>query len=128
MISQNTYLPLSILLGLSICFSGCSSQTKPFVFHVKSSHVDHSDSSWSDTFAEQGQVLEAIYTVSVTEGSWAIWFTRSNETDPRYCYSEYSSDYKGRIKYPVPETGSYALHIKSENFTGSYDVSLCAIK
>jgi len=122
-------LHLIIVLAFFISISGCSNQAPAIAFHAKSSLVDQSDSEWSEPiFAKKGQALEAVYSLSITKGTWAIWFTRSNETDPRYYYSAYDNNYQGKIKYPVPETGNYVLHIKSENFTGSYDVTIRVIK
>lgn len=118
-------LLLSSLLVSSILASGCSRQSRPIAFHATSSYVDNSNSSWSEPiYAKKGQSLEAVYSLSISKGTWAIWFTRSTEADPKFHYSAYDSDYAGAIKYPVPQSGKYVLHIESKSFTGSFDVTM----
>jgi len=122
---KKAILLLSILLVSLISISGCFSRSQPFAFHAKSSYVDHTDSSWSEPiYAKKGQSLEAAYSLSISKGTWAIWFTRSGESNPKFHYSAYENDYTGAIEYPVKQSGKYVLHIESKEFTGSYDVTL----
>ena len=113
-------LSTSLVLGTS-----CGHRSHPIAFHAQSSKVDHSDSTWSEPICvAKGQTLKASYSLSISEGTWAIWFTQYNKPEPHYLYSAYDSDYEGSIEYNVPESGEYVLHIESKSFTGSYDVTM----
>ena len=127
--SKKSIFLLSILLVSLISISGCSSQSPQLVFHGKSTFVDQTKSSWSEPVSvKKGQTIEVDYTLKISKGIWSIWLTRSGETAPRYYYSAYDSDYKGSIKFTVPEAGKYVLHLKSKNITGSHDVTMRVIK
>lgn len=118
-----------VAILLVVLTAGCSRQPSPVAFHAKSNRVDHSDSSWSEPIrVKAGQTIEVAYDLTLTEGTWALWLTREDETDPRYFYSKYDRSYKGKIKYSVSRTGKFVLRIKSEDFTGSYDVTMRVIK
>ena len=116
---------LFILSTSLVLVTSCSHRSHPIVFHTQSSKVDHSDSTWSEPiWAGKGQTLKASYSLSISEGTWAIWFTQAGKSEPHYLYSAYDSDYAGSIEYRVPESGKYVLQIESKNLTGSYDVTM----
>ena len=122
---KNSVVCLCILLAFVFSISGCSNQSSSVAFRTKSSYIEQSDSSWSEPInVEKGQTMEAIYNVTISKGTWEIWFTRFGEKDPRYQYSATDRDRKGWIRYTVPETGKYTLHFKSTDFTGSREVTL----
>lgn len=126
---KKTALCMSILFVSLFSISGCSHQSQSFAFHTKSTYIDHSDSSWSEPiYVEKGQTIEATYSVTMSKGTWEIWFTRFGEIDPRYQYSATDRDRKGWIRYTVTETGKYTLHFKSTDFTGSREVTLRVVK
>ncbi len=116
---------MSILLTSLIFISSCKYRSYSAAFHAKSSKVNHSGSTCSEPVpVDKGQTLKASYSLSITEGTWAIWFTRSGKPEPHYQYSAYESDYEGSIEYQAHESGQYVLHIESKEFTGSYNVTM----
>jgi hypothetical protein len=102
--TYRAYYLISILFISVLSISGCYNRSHRIAFRAQSSLVSHSDSSWSEpVYAKKGQILKASYSVTIAEGIWAIWFTRSGKSDPKYHYSAYG-------------------------FTGSYDVTMCVNK
>ena len=120
-----TVVCLNILLAIVFSISGCSQPSSSLAFYTKSTYIDHSDSSWSEpVFLKKGQTLVATYRLTISQGTWEIWFTRLGEKEPRYQYSASDRDLSGSIRYTAPETGKYALHFKTTDFTGTREVTL----
>lgn len=116
---------VSILLTSLILLSSCKYRSYSAAFHAQSSKVNHSGLTCSEPVSvDKGQALRASYSLSISEGTWAIWFARAGEPEPHYQYSAYESDHCGSIEYQAPESGKYVLHIESKSFTGSYDVTM----